>query len=198
MDPLQASEYLKNIATSAAIIIGGIWTFWRFVLNGEGKPKIQFDIDLRIVGRQGSKILIEAIAIVHNTGKVRHWIRKFFLDILILQEIDPIERGNEHINYQVAFKKFNPEKSVIDEKDAKDRIVWVPKSWYDTFIDADVAQRYTYLSYVPEDTAFISLYSRFYFKPFLSFRKSFQSVQKTFNVREIESSNNKERWNKVT
>jgi hypothetical protein len=70
-----------------AILIGGIWTFWRFVLNGEGKPKIQFDIDLRIVGRQDSKIIIEAIAIVHNKGKVRHYIKKFFLDILILKKM---------------------------------------------------------------------------------------------------------------
>jgi hypothetical protein len=34
----------------------------------------------------------------------------------------------------------------------------VPKGWYETFIDADIAQKYTYLSYVPK-TQLLSLYT---------------------------------------
>lgn len=186
MTTLQESEFLKNILTCLAIIIGAAWTFWRFILNGDGKPKIQFDVDLRIIGRQDSKILIEAIAIVSNKGQVRHWIKEFFLDVLILEKDAPIVTGSKDINYQVAFKNVNPEKVQLEGNEPKNRIVWVPKSWYKTFIDAGIAQKYTYLTYVPEDTAFISLYSRFYFMSFLSLRKDFQSVQKTFSVTKLE------------
>jgi len=188
MTILDISEILKNILTCLAIIIGAVWTFWRFILNGDGNPKIQFDIDLRIVGRQDSKILIEAIAIVHNKGQVRHLIRNFFLDVLILKKDEPIINGDTSINYQILLKKNNPEKAESEPPELKNRIVWVPKSWYETFIDAGIAQKYTYLTYVPQDTTFISLYSRFYFKSLFSSKKDFQSTQKTFNIIKMEES----------
>ncbi len=37
------SEIFKNILTSIAILIGGGWTFWRFILQREGHSKIQFN-----------------------------------------------------------------------------------------------------------------------------------------------------------
>ncbi|PSL28158.1 hypothetical protein [Chitinophaga ginsengisoli] len=188
MTTLEKSQFLENVLTCLAIMIGGVWTFWRFILNGDGKPKIQFDIDLRVVGRQDSKILIEAIATVHNKGQVRHIIKNFLLDILILKKNEPIINGDDFINYQIFLKKFNPEKVNPEPPESENRIVWVPRRWYKTFIDAGIAQKYTYLTYVPEDTTFVSLYSRFYFNSFFSFKKDFQSVQKTFNVTKMEES----------
>src|SRR6185369_11572056 len=104
MTTLEKSEFFKNVLTCLAITVGGVWTFWRFILNGDGKPKIQFDIDLRVVGRQDSKILTEAMAIVHNKGQVRHIIKNFFLDILILKKNEPIINGDALINYQILLK----------------------------------------------------------------------------------------------
>jgi len=34
MTVLDISEFFKNIFTCLAIIIGAVWTFWRFILNG--------------------------------------------------------------------------------------------------------------------------------------------------------------------
>jgi hypothetical protein len=38
-------ELIKNIAEIIAILIGGGWAFWKFVIQREGKPKIEFTVD---------------------------------------------------------------------------------------------------------------------------------------------------------
>lgn len=182
--PLKAYfEILEAGVTSLGLIIGGIWIYFKFISTCENHPKIQFDLDVGIIGRQDKKILIELIAIINNKGLVRHWVNDFICDVLILQKDDPIETGAQKINYQVKFKKFNPvkDKNICNEK-YLDRIIWVPENWYNAFIDPGVEQKFTYITAIPEDTTFISLYSRFITKnDFLN------SAQRTFSVSKLES-----------
>lgn len=46
--------------------------------------------------------------------------------------MDAVTHADERINYQLLFKKYNPVRSKNDNK--RERIIWVPKDWYYSFI----------------------------------------------------------------
>lgn len=154
-------ETVESVLKSIGLVIGACWVYFRFIRTRENHPKIQFDIDLRLLGRQDEKIIIEVVAILENKGVVRHRVNNFTCDILVLRENKPVIPGDERINYQVLFEKANPAKT--GSRDTT-RIVWIPEKWYESFVDAGVKQRYTYLAAVSGDAAFIGVYSQFYYK----------------------------------
>ncbi|HWB23942.1 MAG TPA: hypothetical protein VG738_00615 [Chitinophagaceae bacterium] len=178
-------DIIESLVKSAGVIIGAVWVYLKFIRTRENFPKIEFNVDLRVVGRQDEKIIIEVIANLENKGLVRHWINDFTCDVLILRKEAPVIHGDERINYQLLFEKYNP---VKDEKNEThtEKIVWIPKDWYDSFVDAGIQQQYTYLTAVPCDTAFISIYSGFHYRG-----DDFQTSQKTFSVAALENNGGK-------
>ncbi len=99
-------EILQSILTSIAIIIGGGWTCWRFILQREGHSKIQFNVDLRIVGVHKDKLIAEVIAIVENKGLVRQYVNDFRFNLLYLSDKHEILEGDSRINKQILFEKI--------------------------------------------------------------------------------------------
>lgn len=191
------AETIESILKSLAIIIGAIWVYIKFIRTRESHPRIQFDLSLRIIGRQKGKILIEVIGILENKGQVRHVVNNFAFDILILSKDKEIIRGDKRINYQVLFEKYHGSGNGI----SNNRIVWIPEEWYGSFVDPGVKQEYTYLSEVPDNTTFISIYSQFYFVETsklmkwifrllrMNIAEDFQTCQKTFSVEKLEKQN---------
>lgn len=177
-------EIIESVATTIGLVVGAIWVYFRFIRTRENHPKIEFNVNIKLLGRQDNKILIEIIADIENKGLVRHWINNFTCDVLTLQSNDPVVHGDERINHQLLFEKYNPIKS--DKENIRERIVWIPKDWYKSFIDAGIKQQYTYLTEVPETTTFISIYSQFYYED-----KDFQTSQRTFSIEQLEKNNSR-------
>jgi hypothetical protein len=82
---------ISSIATTLALIVGGIWTYRRFVRTREAYPKIEFTVDLAFVRKQGGFWVVEAIANMENKGLVRHSIRKFTFDLRYMLPSDAVE-----------------------------------------------------------------------------------------------------------
>ena len=164
------SEIIENLATALAIIIGGGWTLWRFGLFRERFAKMEFNLDCRFIGKSGNDYLIEIIATMENKGSVRQTIKKFTFDLLLFNETNVIDETIKKINYQVNF----PNKKIS-------RRPWVPNPWEETFIDAGTIQVYRYLTSIPADTEFISVYSKFIYPN----SNDFHSAQMTFNVNHL-------------
>jgi hypothetical protein len=162
------SEVIENIFASLAILIGGAWTLWRFGLFRERFAKIEFNLDLKVLGKSNDHYIIELMAIIENKGSVRQSIKEWTFDLLYLGPNDIIDENQSDINHQVRFNK------------KISRRPWVPNDWYITFIDGGTTQKYTYLTSVPGNVEFLSLYSRFIYPN----TKDFHSAQKTFSLRE--------------
>jgi hypothetical protein len=170
---LQNHEAIKNILTSLAILVGGVWTIWRFVLQREGNAKIQFDVDFVVVGELKNEYVVEVVATVENKGSVRHYVNDFKFDLLYLSDKHKIVDGDDRINGQLLFEK------VIDKR------YWIPPSWYNSFIDAGVVQRYTYITHLPSEAKFVTVYAQFKYPSFirfLPFLKTFHTAQRTFKI----------------
>lgn len=166
------AESIESIVKTIGVVIGAVWIYLKFIRTRENHPKIQFEVDLRVLGKQDSKIIIEVIATIENKGLVRHYINDLSCDILTLKKGMPVVYGDERINYQVMLEKYNPTTD-------KGRIVWIPKDWYYSFVDAGIKQSYTYLSAIPEDTMLVSIYAHFHFK---NRKDDFQTAQRAFPI----------------
>ena len=149
LDLKETSEIAKNFATVLAILVGGGWTFWRFVLQREAQAKVEFDVDIKIIGEHDGELIIELITTIENKGLVRHRISNFSFDLLFMTDKDAIIDGDERINFQLLFQKK------IDKRK------WVPHDWYIPYIDAGVKQSFRYLTHLPVATKFVVLYSTF-------------------------------------
>jgi hypothetical protein len=61
-------ENIKDILTIIAIIAAGFWTYYRFGITRERHPKLQFDLDLKVLGKTDRHYIVQLIAIVENKG----------------------------------------------------------------------------------------------------------------------------------
>ena len=166
----EISEIIYNIAAAIAILIGGGWTFWKFVIQREKFPKPQFDLDLKVIGKQNKKYIIELSALLTNKSAVRLIIPKFYFSLFILEADEEIDLGDDRINESVKFKK------VIDQK------LWLSylknANEY-TFVDSGSEQRYSFVTSLPDSATFALLQSRFEYKERAS---DFHSAQKCFKI----------------
>jgi hypothetical protein len=68
------TEIIPAVVTSIPIIVGGVWVYWKFVLQQERYPNINLSADITLVGIQGYFKIIELIALIENKGKAQHKI----------------------------------------------------------------------------------------------------------------------------
>lgn len=158
---------IQSMATATALIVGGGWACWKFLIQGESHAKIEFGVDLRFLGIYDDKCLVEAMTTIENKGVVRHRIRDFSFDILCLPVGEKLIEGDVKINKQVFFKKLGETRR------------WIPEEWKGTFIDAGVKQNYTHVTHLPTNTAYVELYARFKYP---GWTYDFHSAQKIFAV----------------
>ena len=74
------AEGIQSITTSLALFGGGVWAYWRFVLNRESAHKVDLDADVTFVRKQGDNWVIEGVAWVKNPGNVRLDFKEFTMN----------------------------------------------------------------------------------------------------------------------
>jgi hypothetical protein len=85
------AEGISSIVTATALISGGIWACWRFVITREGKPLIQPELDIVFVHKQNDRWIVELVAFLENKGKARLEIKKFSFDLRYALPADDIQ-----------------------------------------------------------------------------------------------------------
>ena len=148
----ELATVLQSFTTIVAFLVGGWWTYWRFIKQREDCPKIEFDVAIKFVGTQHERHLIEVSTIVENKGLVRHRLSEFKLNIRYLLAEDQLINGGKPVNYQTYFGR-----SINDDEALKDRPVvpWKP------FVDPGVTQTFVYITSIPIDATYVLLWSAF-------------------------------------
>ena len=57
-----AVQAVQALVTSVALVVGGGWALWRFVLQREGRAKIEFSLALNTLGVQKDRLLVEVFS----------------------------------------------------------------------------------------------------------------------------------------
>ena len=168
------AEIVSKLVTALGVLVGGGWALWKFGIHREAHAKIEFDLELNVLGWQAESLLVEVVAKVTNKGLVRHWLRDFRFDLLYLPKDVPIELGDKRINEQVLFQPVFK------------RRYWIPPDWMSTFIDPGVCQRYTYIASAPADAGFLLVFAQFKYPDAES---EFHTAQKVWAVEQSPTAN---------
>lgn len=168
------SEILYNSLASLAILIGGSWTFWKFVIQRDRFPRPEFNLDLNVIGEQKGRYLVELSAILTNKSSIRLKIPKFHFSLFYLSGDHHIEDGDEKIDNMVRFEPLIKKRLWLKHLNNHNEY---------TFVDADTTQKYSYVTWLPGDATFALLQSKFYYQEKAS---DFHSSQKCFRI-EIKS-----------
>lgn len=156
---------LESIVKTVAIVFGGAWVFFKFVWQGDYQRRISFTVDVQFIGRHTDFWLVEVVAVIENKGLVSHTITKFIFDLRQLKLEDTLVEGGEEINRQTRFPHKLKKGS------------WLPQSWGDTFVRPGVSNRYSYVTTVPKDAAYVLLHGRFDYGP-----QSFHTADRVLKV----------------
>lgn len=143
---------VQSLLTIVAFLVGGWWTYWRFVRQRDDCPKIEFNVDMKFVGIQNERCLIEATVIVKNKGLVRHRLSDFKLNVRYLLPEDRLVSGGQCINYQTDFTH-----SINSDEALKSRHV-VP---WNPFVDPGVTQPFVYITSIPSSATYVLLWTEF-------------------------------------
>ena len=146
-------EGFKNLAdgiyavlSSLAIIIGGSWAYWKFVIQKEREPRAEFDLTAEFVGHQDGKWLLEVSARLANKGKVRHQMENATMNVRYLLPTDPVAESPEETQFrQVSFPHS----------------IGRRKIWSNSYIDPGLEFRNSYLTWVPEKATYVLLLCKF-------------------------------------
>jgi hypothetical protein len=91
-DTKTLTEILRNIAEITALIIGGIWTYQRFIKKREPYPKAEIRHGISHVRLSKDKNLVHVITTFHNKGEVLLSMINFDTR---LQQITPLTKEME-------------------------------------------------------------------------------------------------------
>src|SRR5688572_18861206 len=168
-------ENIKDILTIIAIITAGFWAYYRFGITRERHPKLQFDLELEVLGKTDQHYIVQLIAIVENKGLTRQYIHDFKFSLLYLNKNSEIDLTDENINHQIRFTSILRSKS------------WLTQKTSTPFVDGNIKQQFTYNTVIPADADFVLIYSKFRDPKKRSFKKpgDMYHITKTFDLKKL-------------
>lgn len=162
-------EILPEYIQALAIIVGAGWAYWKFIYQRQREPATDIDIDVRFVGVQKKKWVIEVTCVLENKSLVRHTYRDFQVTVRFLESTDGITDGPLGIEYQLDAPK------TIDKR-IKDKRFFAGVDISNSRKDADAQKRLTqnyinprqqfhhrYITWIPDSASFVWVQCKFNF-----------------------------------
>lgn len=136
----------ESIATIVALVMGGYWTYRKFIKQRHNFAPVDFTVDFCFLGKQDGFWIVELIANMQNKGGVTQRFTRMSFDLTALFSGDSVVEGEQY-NGEVLFPHALISKS------------WPPKGEW--FIEPGAGERYSYVARVPETASFLMLHGRF-------------------------------------
>ncbi len=163
-------KLLPDYIQAIAIVFGGLWAYWKFILQRQKEPATDIDIDLRFVGTQSEKWIIEVTCFLENKSLVRHAYKDFQITIRYLLPDDEVEDGPEKIQYQLKCPNTIDERFYDGEiKNDKPKRFFAgvdisTKNKNQNYINPKQKFRHRYITWIPINSTFVWIQCKFLFK----------------------------------
>jgi cell division protein YceG involved in septum cleavage len=154
MSDTSIASILPPYITAFTLIAGGGWAYWKFIRQRANEPATDIDIDVRFVGIQEGKWVIEITSFLKNQSLVRHKYEDFQVSVRYLKPEDEIKDGAENLSYQLHCP------TTIDERiDGQKRLF----SNVD-YINPKQEFKHRYITFIPVNATFVWVQCKFSFK----------------------------------
>ncbi|MFB2121234.1 hypothetical protein [Parapedobacter sp. 2B3] len=160
------TEIIYNIISALSFIAVGFWVIYRFVLQKERFPNLNFSAGINVIGKQNDFYIVELIAIVENRGKSQHKMEELKLDLDAVFVNDGVETSEEW-GGQINFPNHLLTAS------------YLPAGRGHFFVDPGTEAKYSYIFKVPIETNFLMLHSRF---NYIGRKRSEHAAEKTIKI----------------
>jgi len=198
-------ESFKNLTAgiqSLALVAGGGWAFFRFVINRESAHKVDLDADLTFVRKQGDNWIVECVALVKNPGNVRLNFKEFTYELHHALSSDDFSRqtteggtaegsdlgvGSLRVLFMGSWlnegedgkAEEETQKAISPPAWCALQLVSARKAGEDeyTYLEPGERTRYSFLASLPADTTVVLLKCDFYDK-----NDHVESVRKGYSV----------------
>jgi hypothetical protein len=152
MDIKTVASVIESFTKTAAIILGAIWAYWKFVRQRTHEPASDMDIEVEFVGLQDDKWIIEVTAVLKNIGQVQLRYQHFFVKVRYLTGEDRIEDSPiDKLKFQLHCPR-----SINERVGGKDR-AFDNASW----IDPKQEFKHRYVTFIPAEATFLWVQTSF-------------------------------------
>jgi hypothetical protein len=178
--PLDILGFVSGILGIVAGLVTALWAYIKFVVERGLLPSIQFDVECNRVGVQKGKLILNVEIHLKNLGSTTLIAKDIRLDIRYLSrchEAELVEKGEKdqaligRLIFPASLKKddlkFEDQQLPLDYsedkagKSTKRRYRGLVIMPYDTFVQPNVDQLYTYVTAVPQETTCVLVWSSF-------------------------------------
>lgn len=140
---------ILNWVQTLAIIIAGLWAYFRLVRERAFHPNIEFSIKCNFFGPEDGSYLAEYIVVFKNKGLTRQKVSKVSL------RCRGIKKDTAFNYWEGRNKRVNFSEKLLDEPNL------IPKGYNYLFVEPGVDQEYRYISKIPQDIGYILAHSEF-------------------------------------
>ncbi|MDR8392238.1 hypothetical protein NC796_13880 [Aliifodinibius sp. S!AR15-10] len=144
-------EMILGTLQTLVVVVGAIWTYWRFFHEGAHKPRIEFDLECDFHGPQQGYYIVAFRLQAINQGRIEHQFDGITLRIRGIASDEGINewQGREPLAY-FPHKKF--EENIIPER----------MKYF--FVRPGVQQRFSYVTRVPATWSILLAQAEFKYK----------------------------------
>ena len=139
---------LSDVITLTFLVGGGLWAWWRYRVQAEGVPRVDFSVDVQFVGVQKTDWLVEILGHVTNRGLVPQRMNSLEFEIRYLDRFDAVVYTEEYRG-QVIVPTILKQGS------------WIPAGNRTSMVLLPgISLRYNYVYRVPRTASFVLLHGR--------------------------------------
>ena len=142
-------ESLGKIVSVIAGLGGGYWTFLKWFKRDEHFPRIDFNMNIEVLGQKKVHTVLNIIATLENRGVVPLKIKNFVCKLRGIDRAESLELGGDEIRNQLNFKTKLGGGS------------YLPIKWPYAFVYPGVKTAFSYVTIVPRTTEFVLALAEF-------------------------------------
>jgi hypothetical protein len=137
------------LANLIAVVGGLVWAVRRFKVERTHEPRMEFEVDCKLLGPQAGQYVGEVLVKATNRGLIRHEFRKLKVRIRGIEKEATLQHWAGH-----------EPRLHFPEKVAEGDMLFAPKFDY-IFVEPGVQQVLTYVTPIPERFRFIVVRAEF-------------------------------------
>ena len=149
MPPAEFFAYSGKTVILMAAIAGGYWAFVKWFKRDEHFPRIDFNVNIEVLGQKKAHIVLNIIATLENRGVVPLKIKNFVCKLRGIDRAESLELGGDEIRDQLNFKTKLGERS------------YLPIQGPYAFVYPGVKTAFPYVTIIPKTIEFVLALSKF-------------------------------------
>lgn len=152
-------EIFLKVLALLGVFIGGLWALTKFVVERGLLPASELDVECKIVGEKENKKIIEITVVINNKGSSTLVAKNISLKLKTICTGDNLSLYKDKRKFgRLQFPHSLSDDLTMHQNKEHGAFLLVP---YNTFVQAGVCQKYSFVTSVSQNVEFIHAHAQF-------------------------------------